>query len=420
MPVDKQISSTKTKHIKILIVEDSQTQAAWLQGTLEENGYQVIFAGNGKQAISVMQKVKPSIIISDILMPEMDGYELCRWVKSNEDLKDTPVILLTLLSDTKDILSGLECGADYFVTKPCDEEYLFNLVQHVLKNWQSHKHEKQQPGVEIVYGGKKYHIASVRQQIIENLVFAYEVAINRNREMLDMQEALRALNEHLEEKVKERMAALTMESSERKRLDDELQHSLAKLQNIFEDTVQALSSTAEKRDPYTAGHQQSVAEFACAIAKRMHLPASQIDGVRVASLVHDIGKVSIPAEILSKPGELAELEFSIIKNHPQHGFDILKSIDFPWPIAQIVLQHHERMDGSGYPAGLRGDDILIEARILAVADVVDAMITHRPYRPAHAIDEAIAEILDNRGVLYDPEVVNACLGILAEKKLKCA
>ncbi|MBU1162570.1 MAG: HD-GYP domain-containing protein [Proteobacteria bacterium] len=172
------------------------------------------------------------------------------------------------------------------------------------------------------------------------------------------------------------------------------------------------------RDLYRDRHQKRVSQLACAMAIEMSLPEEQIEGIRVAGNIHDIGKISVPMEILSKPGQITESEFDIVKNHAQAGYDILRTIEFPWPIAQIVLQHHERMDGSGYPQGLSGEDILLEAKILAVADVVEAMASHRPYRPALGIDKALEEISINKGKLYDAEVVNACLKVFKDKKFK--
>jgi PAS domain S-box-containing protein/putative nucleotidyltransferase with HDIG domain len=203
--------------------------------------------------------------------------------------------------------------------------------------------------------------------------------------------------------------------TERKRAEEELRESLEKLRSAMEGTVEALISTTERRDPYTAGHQQRVTQLAWAIAREMDLTEEQIEGIRVAGSVHDIGKIYVPAEILSKPGRITDIEFSLIKIHPQVGQEILRAVNFPWPVADIVLQHQERWDGSGYPAGLKGDEILLEARILAVADVVEAMASHRPYRSARGIDEALEEISRNRGILYDAEVVGACLKLFTEK-----
>jgi len=201
-------------------------------------------------------------------------------------------------------------------------------------------------------------------------------------------------------------------------LEEERKRAKQKLQKTLEKTIHALASAIEMRDPYTAGHQKRVTKLACAIAKEMDLSKEQIEGIRMAGLIHDIGKISIPFEILTKPGKLNDLECSLIKTHPQAGYNILKGIEFPWPVAQIVLQHHEMMDGSGYPQGLCGKDILLEAGILAVADVVEAMSSHRPYRPAYGIDKALEEISKNKGILYDPEVVNACLRLFNQKGFK--
>lgn len=201
----------------------------------------------------------------------------------------------------------------------------------------------------------------------------------------------------------------------RKRAEEELQQSYDKLRKNLEETATALSSALEKRDPYTAGHQLRVTQLACAIATEAGLEEGQIEGIRMAGILHDIGKISVPAEILSKPGKLTEIEFSLIKTHPQMGYDILKSIEFPWPVAEIMLQHHERMDGTGYPAGLKGEEIILESRVLAVADVVEAMASHRPYRPALGIEVAMEEISKNKGILYDPEVADACMKLFQEK-----
>ena len=202
---------------------------------------------------------------------------------------------------------------------------------------------------------------------------------------------------------------------ERDLAQDKIQQQLVQLQDSLEDTVRAIATIVEMRDPYTAGHQVRVADLAAALAKQMGLPGEQVHAIHLAGIVHDLGKIQIPAEILSKPGKITDLEFGLIKIHPQAGYDILKGINFPWPIAQMVLQHHERMDGSGYPQGLKGDAILLEARILSVADVVEAISAHRPYRPGLGIDVALEEIARNRGKFYDPQAVDACLVLFREQ-----
>ncbi|MBF0537568.1 MAG: PAS domain S-box protein [Nitrospirae bacterium] len=190
-----------------------------------------------------------------------------------------------------------------------------------------------------------------------------------------------------------------------------LEEAMEKLRKLTDAVTQAMAAAVEARDPYTAGHQRRVSELSRAIATEMSLGQQQIDGVRVAATIHDIGKITVPGEILSKPGKISIHEFNLIKEHSQIGYDILKGIEFPYPVAQIILQHHERLDGSGYPNGLRGDEICIEARIICVADVVEAMANHRPYRPALGIQTALGEIVRGVGTSYDPNVVDACVRV---------
>ena len=211
---------------------------------------------------------------------------------------------------------------------------------------------------------------------------------------------------------------MAIDITERLQAEMALKQAREEMLRVMQETVQALAYTIELRDPYTAGHQRRVADLACAIAKEIGLSEEQIEGLRLAATIHDIGKMQVPIEILSKPEKLNEIEFDIIKTHPQVGYDVLKTIEFPWPVAQIVLQHHERMDGSGYPQGLLGEEIILEARILAVADVVEAMASDRPYRPALGIDKALEDILQNKGILYDTEVVDACNRLFTEKGFK--
>ncbi|MCK9313811.1 MAG: HD domain-containing protein [Methanocorpusculum sp.] len=182
-----------------------------------------------------------------------------------------------------------------------------------------------------------------------------------------------------------------------------------RLHSVLWQTVETLALMVEKRDPYTSGHQKKVSELSTVIARKMNLSEETVQGIKIAAILHDIGKLMVPLEYLNKPGKLDPLEFSIIKTHPQHAYEMLKAIDFPFPVDQIVLQHHEKYDGSGYPQGICGEEILLEARIITVADVVEAISSHRPYRPALGIRAALEEILSNSGKFYDPNVVQACL-----------
>ena len=200
-----------------------------------------------------------------------------------------------------------------------------------------------------------------------------------------------------------------------KRAEDELRENVERLKKVMSGVIRAIDVIVETRDPYTAGHQHQVARLATAIATEMGLPADTVEAIYVAASIHDLGKIYVPAEILSKPGHISDIERGIIRTHPQVGYDILKSIDFPWPIAEIVLQHHERIDGTGYPRGLKDGDIRIEARILGLADVVESMGSHRPYRPTLGTEKALDEIRKNRGTLYDPAVVDVCLALFQDK-----
>jgi putative nucleotidyltransferase with HDIG domain len=203
--------------------------------------------------------------------------------------------------------------------------------------------------------------------------------------------------------------------SGRKKTEKELKESYLKIKKTMEDTIDIMSRLVGMRDQYTALHQQKVSRLATLIAQKMGLSEDKIEAIRITSLVHDIGKINVPAEILSNPNGLTEIEFDLIKEHPKIGYDVLKKIDFVWPVAEIVLQHHERIDGSGYPRGLKDNEILIESKIISVADVVAAMSSHRPYRPALGIDKALEEISKNKGVLYDPKVVDICIKIFKEE-----
>jgi putative nucleotidyltransferase with HDIG domain len=254
----------------------------------------------------------------------------------------------------------------------------------------------------------------VARNVLENGAFGYVVKPFRPDElMFNVSSALRrrkleldnrAYHKNLEKMITERTDSLRV-ANER----------LAMAMNGF---VEAMAMTVEMRDPYTAGHQNRVSKLACAITEELGFHGTQLEGIRMAGMIHDLGKITVPAEILNKPGRLTEIEFCLIKTHSRLGYEILKDIAFPWPIAQIVLQHHERLDGSGYPQGLTEKDILMESKILAVADVVEAMASHRPYRPALRLEEALEEIDRHKGRFYDSQVTDACTRLFREKDFK--
>ena len=224
---------------------------------------------------------------------------------------------------------------------------------------------------------------------------------------------VKAQTDHSDQLV--RIMWLLRDAREPKAEEENLKSLLSRLKSSLYGLVDAFAETVEIKDPQTAGHQRRVAQLAVAIAREMDFSLNRLEGIKVAALLHDIGKIAVPTEILSKPGVLSNLECEFIKSHSQVGFDLLKNVDFPWPVQQAILQHHERLDGSGYPAGLMDTDIILEARILGVADVVEAMICARPYGPAQGIDKALEEIYQKMGILYDPEIVNICLKLFVEK-----
>ncbi|HQO76032.1 MAG TPA: HD domain-containing protein, partial [Candidatus Saccharicenans sp.] len=214
---------------------------------------------------------------------------------------------------------------------------------------------------------------------------------------------------------KMRTVAQLLDITERKKAEELNNEMMKNLRKALDGTINVIALTVEARDPFTSGHQRRVADLARAIATEMGLPRDSIEAIRSAAIIHDLGKIHVPADILNKPSSLTEIEFNFIKVHPEVAYNILKDIEFPWPVAEIIYEHHERWNGSGYPRGLSGQNILLEARILAVADVVEAMASHRPYRPPLGIEKALEELVANSGRLYDPEVVEACLMVFRER-----
>jgi len=355
--------------MKILIVDDIEENLYLLESLLKGGGYEVVTAKDGVEALSRLKEESTDMIVSDILMPRMDGFQLCRECKKDENLKKIPFIFYTATyTEKKDEEFALSLGVEKFIVKPQEPEVLLKILEEVIE------------------GYRKGTVVAPKELIKEEEIYLTEY----NKRLITK----------LEKKV------LDLEKSEKR------------LQKTMEDTIYTIGKIAETRDPYTSGHQKNVSQIAIFIAQEMKLPKDKIEGIRIASLVHDIGKISLPAEILNKPTKLSEMEYGLIKDHSQVGYDVLKSIEFSWPIAQIILQHHERLDGSGYPQGLKGKDILLEAKIIGVADVVEAMSSHRPYRPAWGIDKALEEISKNKGILYDPKVVDACLKLFKRKEFK--
>jgi putative nucleotidyltransferase with HDIG domain len=309
-----------------------------------------------------------SLIISDQRMPMMSGVQFFTHAKGI--FPDAVRILLTGYADTDAVIDAINKGGVHlYFTKPWHEE---ELLLHIKQSFSK---------VEVLQENKRL----------------IELIKRQNDELLK-------LNKALNKKTKDKTDDLLAQT-------EKLRESYKKSQIILDGIVKTLSKIVETRDPYTSGHEDQVAKISCKIAKEMKLTEEQIAAIHVAATLHDIGKISVPSEILTKPGRLSDLEREIIKTHCKVAYDILINIEFPYPVAEIIFQHHERMDGSGYPRNLQGDQIAMEARIIGAADVIDAMASYRPYRPAMGVDAAIEEIVKFRGITYDPAVVDACLKI---------
>ena len=408
----------KPGSLAVLVVEDSPTQAEALRRILIQAGHQVTMARDGVEGLERAIESAPQVIVSDISMPRMDGFELCKRIRQNEKTQHIPVVLLTALSDVWDIIRGLNVGADNYVTKPYDASLLLERIEDAVK--QKSILDQEQFSVDVDMGGELVKVTAGPRQLINLLLSTYRNAISQNKLLQLTQNQLAHLNAKLEDEVIEKSEALIQReralANEVKRgLEDKADH-LNELRDSLIESVAALAETVEMRDPYTAGHQRRVSELAVQIGNEMGMTAEEIEGLKIAGIVHDISKIRVPVENLSKPGKLDSVEMQLIKLHPEAGYQILKNIHFPWPIAKIVQQHHERENGEGYPQGLKHGEILITAAIIAVADVVDAMSTHRPYRAALGLEPAIHELEKGRGLVYDPVVVDACLRVLHAKK----
>lgn len=329
----------------VLVVDDDTMNIDILLEVLQDE-YQLGIAKSGQKALEFVRHNQPDLVLLDIMMPEMDGYEVCRTLKSSPQTNDIAIIFLTALQDPANKTKGFELGAVDYITKP------FNTIE-VKARVQTH--------------------LSLR-------TMGKELA-NQNS----------ILQQRVEEKTRE-------------------------IQRIHKSTIQVMAQMVETRDPYIAGHQQRVSSVACVIAEKMALPSKRVEILRIAGILHDIGKIRIPIDILNRPGPILEAEFELLKIHPQVGFDLLSEIPFDNDIAEIVYQHHEKLDGSGYPRGLTSDHILLEAKILCVADAMEAMVSHRPYRPTLGIDFALSEILKYSGIHFDEAIVESCRVLFEEDK----
>ena len=455
------------KRVNILVVEDERIVARDIRRIVEGFGYIVpAIVSTGEKAVQEAKNLHPDLVLMDIVLEgKMTGIDAAEEIRNRFSI---PVIYLTAYSDRDTVKSAKETMPYGYLLKPVNEDELRTTVETAL-----YKHKME---MTLVESERRYrllaeNVADVIWTMDMNMQFTYispsvtALSGHMPDEFIELgidkcltPDSLNIINKVFKEETSieasssgdpSRTRALELELvrkdgsiiwiecrvsslrapdgrmvgvlgaicdiTNRKRAKEKLEQSYRKLQETLEGIINTLALTVEIRDPYTAGHQLRVTQLANAIAMELDLSEEQIRGIHMASLIHDVGKINVPAEILSKPSKLTENEFNLLKSHSQTGYDILKNVDFPWPIAKIVLQHHERMDGSGYPQGLKGEEILLAARIIGVADVVEAMVSHRPYRPALGIEEALKEISLNRGVLYDSQVVDTCLKLFAEK-----
>jgi response regulator RpfG family c-di-GMP phosphodiesterase len=343
---------------QILIVEDSPLEAEMLRRCLDKAGYRTSLTNNGAQGLQSAHALHPALVVSDINMPVMNGYELCRTLKYDDELWNIPVILLTSLSEPENIIQAINAGTDSYITKPFVEANLLECVKSLLATpirWRRSKEQR----IEVVeYNGKRCAISGGGQQILSLMLSVYGNSLAQNQDLMQIQAQLNLLNDNLNEQVRVRTA---------------------ELRQVLQETITAVLLTLEKRDPYDAKHQQRVDRLAAVIATELGLSQQQIESLR---------------------------------QHTLNGFEIAKDISLPWLVAQMLLQHQEGMDGCAYPHGLKNAQVRLEAHILAVADKLEAMMTFRPYRAAQGMDAAVEALTLGRGTLFDPAVVDACLRVV--------
>lgn len=443
---------------RILIVEDEVIVALDIKGRLKALDYTVIgIVSSGTAAIETALQQSPDLILMDIMLEgDLDGIDTAGTINENRSI---PVIYITAYADDETLKRAKITGPFGYIIKPFEDRELSLTIEMALYKHKTESSIKEsRRWLETTFNSIGDAVITTNPHgVIKSVNKAASLMLGCSEKELCAKEfsteinmvntsTLKQLNLLIDFKTKSEKTILIedialktktkiipvsvnisriqegntlmgtvvvmRDISQLKESEIAQKNSLKQLRRAFEETVASLAIMSEKRDPYTSGHQERVAELASRIAAKLSLPVEIIYSIKVAGLLHDIGKISIPAEILSKPTRLTDLEMSLVKTHPEAGYEILKGISFPWPVAQIVLQHHERLDGRGYPKGLFGDFILPESKIIAVADVVEAMSSHRPYRPALGFAKAIAEIVKGRGIVYDADVVDACIDII--------
>jgi putative two-component system response regulator len=347
------------------VIEDTHASLKLITDILAAEGYQVRPADSGELALASVAAMPPELILLDILMPGMDGFEVLRRLKAREETCDIPVIILSAITEVEQRVEGLNLGAVDFISKPFQPDELLARVRTHME-------------------------------------------LFRLRVQLEQQAAdLRLANEQLR-----------IDIIQRKQAEEALQESHAKLERNLKGAIDVISETIERKGPYAPGHHRHVSALTSAIAREMGLTDFQVQGIELTAAVYDIGLMTVPIEFLQDNERLDGIKLTLYQGYPQAGHDAMKKIEFPWPIADIILQHRECYDGSGFPQGIKGEDIVIEARILAVAHAFEDLTTHKSVRTAFPLNEALEEVSSHSGSKYDPEVVAACLRLFKEKGFK--
>ena len=433
--------------IRILIVEDESLVARDIENMAVSQGYEVCgIASTGDQSIEMAAQFQPDLVLMDVIIKgSLDG------ISTAEKIWDSyriPIIYVTAYADEHTLKRAKITEAFGYILKPFDERELKIAIEMAYyKSRMGTKLREREEwlsallksiGDGVIATDKSGTITFMnplaerltawhqKEALRQPLREVFRTVVSRDGDEPEIVLWARNGKKFSIEETNMPMSdgrnnssghvLVFRDISARKSAEKELKESWEKLHEALEGTIQAMALTIEIRDPYTAGHQRRVSKLSCAIAQDLGMSEFEVEGLRVAGDIHDIGKIYVPAEILSKPGQITAIEYGIIKTHPQVGYDILKTIKFPWPVAEIVLQHHERLDGSGYPLGLVAEHILKQARILTVSDIVEAMSSHRPYRPAQGIDKALAEVVQNKGRFYDTDAVDACVKLFQENR----
>ena len=352
---------------RILVVDDRNEDRYLLATILASRGHDVAEAVNGEEALRMLRDQAPALVITDVMMPVMDGFELCSRMREDPGLRGIPLMFYSATytrSEEQDFARAV--GGNTYLQKPAEPSRVIQLAESLLDGNPS----------------PTEHMTT-------------EAFWEQHRSIL--------------------LGKLEQKVGELEKANADLRASESSMRKAMAAMVQTISRMVEYRDPYTAGHERRVGIMAAEIGRVMGLDERRVEGLIYGGYVHDVGKIGAPAEILTRPGRLNDMEMAIVRAHSRIGHDILQGIEFPWPVALMALQHHERWDGSGYPDGLKGEEILLESRIMAVADVVEAMATHRPYRASLGIEAALQEIEKHAGVRYDPQVARACLTLFRER-----